>query len=88
MLESFLLSKDALVSAFREGTSIGIRRCTTGDTAGQANALPFPGAASVHDDPGHAYSTISYSPSGCTPLPRTFEFDGATSMDPGLWLSV
>ena len=92
VLESFSLNKDALVAAIREGTSIGVRRYplsgAAGDTTGQRVALPFAGAASVHADPAHAYSSISYSLSGWTQLPRTFVFDGATSVDSGLRVNV
>ena len=76
VLESFSLSRDALVASIRQGTSIGIRRYASGDTRGQVIDLPFAGAAGVHVDPAHAYRSILYSLSGWTQLPRTFLFDG------------
>ncbi len=84
VLEEFSLNRDALVASIREGTSIGVRRYAPGDTAGQAIAMPFPGAAGVHADPAHAYKNILYSLSGWTQLPRTFVFDGKDSVDSGL----
>jgi prolyl oligopeptidase len=88
VLEDFSLNADALVASIREGTSIGVRRYTPGDAVGQAVALPFPGAASVHADPAHAYQDILYSLSGWTQLPRTFRFDGKVSVDSGLRAKV
>jgi prolyl oligopeptidase len=84
VLEEFSLNRDALVASIREGTSIGVRRYAPGDTAGQAIAMPFPGAAGVHADPAHAYKNILYSLSGWTQLPRTYVFDGRDSVDSGL----
>jgi prolyl oligopeptidase len=84
VLEDFSLNRDALVANIREGTSIGVRRYAHGDTVGQAIAMPFPGAASVHADPAHAYSNILYTLSGWTQLPSTFVFDGKNSLDSGM----
>jgi prolyl oligopeptidase len=88
VLEDFSVNRDALVASIREGTSVGVRRFARGDTAGQAITLPFPGAAAVHDDPAHAYSSISYSLSGWTQLPRAFVFDGKDSLESGLYSRV
>ncbi len=88
VLEEFSLNRDALVASIREGTSVGVRRFAPGDTVGQAITLPFPGAAAVHDDPAHAYSSISYSLSGWTQLPRAFVFDGKDSLESGLHTRV
>jgi len=88
VLEGFSLSRDALVASVRQGTSIGIRRYTPGDSRGQAIELPFAGAASVHADPAHAYKSILYSLSGWTQLPHTFVFNGKHSSDAGLRAKV
>lgn len=88
VLEDFSLSRDALVASIRQGTSIGVRRYAPGDSAGRPVAMPFPGAATVHADPAHAYPSILYSLSGWTQLPRTFVFDGGKSIDAGLRAQV
>jgi prolyl oligopeptidase len=88
VLEDFSVNRDALVASIREGTSVGVRRFARGDTVGQAITLPFPGAAAVHDDPAHAYSSISYSLSGWTQLPSAFVFDGKDSQESGLYTRV
>jgi prolyl oligopeptidase len=88
VLEDFSLNRDALVASIREGNFIGLRRYAPGDTTGQAIALPFPGAARVHDDPAHVYKNILYSLSGWTQLPHTFVFDGKDSADSGLRAKV
>ncbi|MEI8029962.1 MAG: prolyl oligopeptidase family serine peptidase [Comamonadaceae bacterium] len=88
VLEEFSLNRDALVASIREGTSVGVRRFAPGDTVGEAITLPFAGAAAVHDDPAHVYSSISYSLSGWTQLPRAFVFDGKDSLESGLYSRV
>ncbi len=88
VLEEFSLSRDALVASIREGTSIGVRHYAPGDTVGQAIGLPFAGAARVHTDAAYAYSSILYSLSGWTQLPRTFIFNGKDSLDSGLRANV
>ncbi len=84
VLEDFSLNRDDLMASIREGTAIGVRRYAPGDVTGQALAMPFAGAASIHDDPAHAYKDILYSLSGWTQLPKTFVFDGNNSVDAGL----
>ena len=84
VLEDFSLNGDALVARIREGTSIGVRRYPAGDTTGQAIALPFAGAATVHTDPAHVNKDILYSLSGWTQLPRSFVFNGKASLEAGL----
>ncbi len=84
VLEDFTLNRDSLVASIRNGTSVGVRRYAEGDTVGQAVALPFVGAATVHADPAYAYSDVLYTLGGWTQLPRTFVYDGTTSVDSGL----
>lgn len=84
VLEGFDLTADALVASVREGTSIVLRRYVEGDTAGVALPLPFKGAASLHDDPAHAYRDVLYTLSGWTELPRTMLLKGVVSTDSGL----
>ena len=84
VLEGFDLTADALVASVREGTSIGLRRYVAGDTRGVALPLPFKGAASLHEDPAHAYRDILYTLSGWTELPRTLVMKGTVSTDSGL----
>lgn len=88
VLEGFSLKRDALLARVRQGTSVGIRSYTAGDSAGKAIELPFVGAVSVHADPAHAYKNILYSLSGWTQLPRTLVFDGKHSSDAGLRAQV
>ncbi len=88
VLEEFILSKDAVVGSVRQGTSIGVRIYAAGDKAGRAVAMPFAGAAYTHPDPAHAYSSVLYSLSGWTQLPRDFLFDGKASQDLGLRAAV
>lgn len=84
VLEAFDLSANALIASIREGTSIVLRRYVPGDTKGVALPLPFKGAASVHDDPAHAYRDVLYTLSGWTELPRTMLMTGTVSTDSGL----
>ncbi|MBC7500986.1 MAG: S9 family peptidase [Herminiimonas sp.] len=81
VLESFSLTRDALIGSVREGTSIGLRRYVAGDTRGRAIVLPFKGAASVHDDPAHAHADLLYTLSGWAELPRTLLLKGNVSVD-------
>ncbi|MEO6917520.1 MAG: prolyl oligopeptidase family serine peptidase [Collimonas sp.] len=84
VLEKFSLTRDALMAEVREGTSIVLRRYAAGDTKGQAIPAPFKGAASLQNDPAHAYSDVLYSLNGWTELPRTLLLKGKVSSDPGL----
>jgi prolyl oligopeptidase len=88
VLEDFSLNRDALMASIREGTSIGLRRYAPGDTSGQAIALPFAGAAQVHEDPAHAYTNVLYSLSGWAQLPQSFVFEDKVSADSGLRAKV
>jgi prolyl oligopeptidase len=81
VLEGFVLGRDAVMVAVREGASIALRRYADGDRRGQAVKLPFAGAASVHDDPAHAYGDWLYSLSGWTRPPQTLRLRGAKSED-------
>ncbi|MBC7414369.1 MAG: S9 family peptidase, partial [Herminiimonas sp.] len=84
VLEGFDLTADALVASVREGTSIVLRRYAAGDTKGVALPLPFKGAASLHEDPAHAYRDVLYTLSGWTETPRTLLMKGTVSTDSGL----
>ncbi len=84
VFEGFVLGRDALVAAVREGASIGLRRYAAGDRTGRPIALPFPGAARPHDDPAHVHADLLYTLSGWTRLPRTLRLRGERSVDAGL----
>ncbi len=88
VLEGFVLTRNAVMAAVREGTSIGIRRYTDGDTTGQAIALPYAGAAELHEDPAHGYDDMLYTLSGWTELPLEFQLRGNVSVDTGLRAKV
>jgi prolyl oligopeptidase len=81
VLEGFVLNRDGVVAAVREGTSIGLRRYAAGDRAGKAIALPFPGAARPYDDPAHAYSDLLFSLSGWAQPARVMRLHGTVSSD-------
>jgi prolyl oligopeptidase len=81
VLEDFVLTRNAVMAAVREGTAIGVRRYTEHDTAGQAITLPYVGAANLHEDPAHVYDDLLYSLSGWTELPTEFQLRGNTSVD-------
>jgi prolyl oligopeptidase len=84
VFEGFVLGRDALMAAVREGASIGLRRYAGNDRQGQAVKLPFAGAAWPHDDPAHAYGDWLYSLTGWTRPARTFRLRGAGSEDANL----
>ncbi len=84
VLEHFSLNRDVLLASIREGTSIGVRLYAEGDSTGRPITLPFVGAASVHEDPAHAYKDVLYSLSGWTQPTRTLRYDGQISSDSGL----
>ncbi len=88
VLEGFVLTRNAVMAAVREGTSIGIRRYTDGDTTGQAIALPYAGAAELHEDPAHGYDDMLYTLAGWTRLPLEFQLRGNVSVDTGLRAKV
>ncbi|WP_211443129.1 prolyl oligopeptidase family serine peptidase [Collimonas humicola] len=84
VLEKFALTRDALIAEIREGTAIVLRRYAAGDVKGQSIPAPFKGAASLQNDPAHAYSDVLYTLNGWTELPRTLLLKGKVSSDPGL----
>ena len=84
VLEGFVLTRDALFTAVRQGTAIGLRRHAAGDRTGRAIALPVAGAAFAHDDPAHAHGDLIYTLSGWTQLARTLRLRGERSVDAGL----
>ncbi|MBL8510534.1 MAG: S9 family peptidase, partial [Betaproteobacteria bacterium] len=84
VLEDFNLLQDGLMASIRVGTDIVLRRYRSGDTAGEAIAMPFKGAAAVHNEPAHASNEVLYTLSGWTQLPRTFLLKGNASADAGL----
>ena len=84
VLQGFALTRDALVAMVREGTSINLRRYAAGDKVGKALALPFAGAALLHQDPAHAYSDVLYTLSGWSQLPLVLRLHGDASSDTGL----
>lgn len=81
VIEGFVRNRNALFTSVRRGTAIGIHRHADGDLAGVPVALPFPGAASVHADPAHAYGDLLYTLAGWTAPPQVFRLDGAISTD-------
>ena len=76
MFEGFVLGRDRLLAQVRRGATIGLRSYAPGDTAGQPVALPFPGAASIADDPAHAHSDFVFSLAGWTQPSRSFLLQG------------
>lgn len=89
VLQGFSLTRNALIAAVREGTSVQLRRYAAGDgdTLGRGIPLPFKGAAALHAEPAHVYSDVLYSLSGWTQLPRTFMLKANVSTDAGLLLN-
>jgi prolyl oligopeptidase len=61
----------------RRGATIGLRSYAPGDSAGQPVALPFPGAASLADDPAHAHGDFIFTLAGWTQPARSFLLQGA-----------
>ena len=84
VIEGFVLTRNAVLASVREGTSIGVRRYALNDKVGTPLSMPFVGAASLHDDPAHAYEDALYTLSGWDRLPRVFQLRGADSVDSGL----
>ena len=84
VLEDFSLTRDAVIGMVREGTEIVLRRYKSGDTGGEAIAMPFKGAARVHSEPAYQSSDVLYSLSGWTSLARTFLLKDKVSTDSGL----
>ncbi|MGZ5269202.1 MAG: prolyl oligopeptidase family serine peptidase [Ramlibacter sp.] len=84
VLEDFAVGRDAVMASVREGTAIGLREYRAGDTAGRRIALPFTGAAHLHEDPAHAHGDWLYTLSGWTQAPRTYRLQGSASTDTGL----
>lgn len=81
VLESFTLNRNAVVASIREGTSIGVRLYAAGDTSGKPVAMPFPGAAAVHEDLARVSDDVLYTLSGWTQLPRTFNLRDGQSVE-------
>ena len=79
VLESFTLSKTAIVASVREGTSIGIRQYPfdniAGNTLGVGVPMPHPGAAHVHADASQAFDDILYTLGSWTEPARIWRFD-------------
>ena len=84
VLEDFMLTRDGVMGAVRQGTEIVLRRYTAGDTAGAAIAMPFPGAARMTADLAHTYSDVVYTLSGWTQMPLSFVLKGSVSTDTGM----
>ena len=84
VIEGFALTRNAVLATVREGASIGLRRYALNDKLGVPMQLPFAGAASLHEDPAHAYEDALYTLSGWDQLPRVFQLRGAVSVDSGL----
>ena len=84
VIESFVLTRDAVYTGVRRGTAIGLRRHVAGDRAGRALTLPFAGAARAHDDPAHTHADLLYTLNGWTQLPQTLRLRGEQSVDAGL----
>ena len=84
VLQSFSLSRNALVVSIRQGTEIVLRRYTPAKPQGEAIPLPFNGAASVVNDAARAYTDVMYTLSGWTQMPLTYVNNGKDSVDSGL----
>jgi prolyl oligopeptidase len=84
VLEGFVLLRNHLVAAVRQGTGIGLRRYAPGDPRGQPVPLPYPGAAELGDDPAHAHDDLLYTLSGWTRPPQVLRLRGRRSVDAGL----
>ncbi len=84
VLEEFVLGRDGLVAAVREGATIGLWRYAPGDTAGRSIALPSTGAAQAHADPAHVYADILYTFTGWAQPRRVMHLQGGRSVDAGL----
>ncbi len=76
MLEGFSVGRDRVLAQVRQGATIGLRSHAAGDSAGQAVALPYPGAARIADDPAHAHSDFIVSLAGWTQPGRSYLLQG------------
>jgi prolyl oligopeptidase len=81
VLESFTLSKTAVVASVREGTSIGIRQYAQGGAMGVGVPMPHPGAAHVHADSAQAFDDILYTLGGWTEPARVWRFEGGKNSE-------
>jgi prolyl oligopeptidase len=81
VIDTFMVTRDAVIASVMEGTSIGLRRYGAGDTRGQAIHLPFIGAARPYDDPAHAYADVLYMATTWTQPSRIMRLDGEVSKD-------
>jgi prolyl oligopeptidase len=77
LFEGFVLGRHRLLAQVRRGATIGLRSYAPGDSAGQPVALPFPGAASLADDPAHAHGDFIFTLAGWTQPARSFLLQGA-----------
>ncbi|GAC1533341.1 MAG: prolyl oligopeptidase family serine peptidase [Ramlibacter sp.] len=84
VLEAFAVGPATVMASVRQGTTIGLREYTSGDTQGHAIALPFTGAATLHEDPAHVFGDWLYTLAGWTRSPRTYRLQGTASVDTGL----
>ncbi|MFC5497440.1 prolyl oligopeptidase family serine peptidase [Caenimonas terrae] len=76
LIEGFVIGKDRLLARVRRGATIGLRAYAPGNSAGQAIALPFPGAAGIAEDPAHAHADFIVSLAGWTQPGRGFLLRG------------
>lgn len=76
MFEGFALGRGSLLAQVRRGATIGLRSYAPGDAAGKAVQLPFPGAASIADDPAHAHADFIISLAGWTQPSRSYLLQG------------
>ncbi|MBC7919448.1 MAG: S9 family peptidase [Rhodoferax sp.] len=86
VIEDFTVTRDALIASVRQGAEIVLRRYPEGQTnsAGQAIAMPFNGAARVVPDGAHAFGDVLFTSSGWTQLPRIYLLQGDVATDTGL----
>jgi prolyl oligopeptidase len=84
VIDNFIVSREGIVAAVRQNTSIALRRYANGDVKGTAIAMPAPGTAQLHADPAHAYGDALYSFTTWTQPTRILRLEGNTSTDTGL----
>ena len=84
VLEEFIVTRDAVMGAVRQGTDIVLRRYADGKPQGDAIAMPFAGAAHMVNDESHSYADVLYTLHGWTRQPVGFVLKDGTSTDSGL----